>query len=92
MNIWAKFKTSCLKCHIFPKELFEWRLVKDANVGFKKNAKQKLLTKTTSRSYCLLNGIRFYKSTIPLIKKKKKLTSHQTAAQSMTIFGKRGQI
>lgn len=36
MNIWAKFKTSCLKCHIFPKELFEWRLVKDANVGFKK--------------------------------------------------------
>ena len=32
-----------------------------------KNVKQKLLTKTTSRGYCLLNGIRFYKSTIPLI-------------------------
>ena len=32
-----------------------------------KNVKQKLLTKTTLRGYCLLNGIRFYKSTIPLI-------------------------
>ena len=26
------------------------------------------------------------------VKKKKKLTSHQAAAQSMTIFGKRGEI
>ena len=71
LNVWAKFKTSCLKCHIFPKELFEWRLVKDANVGFKKMPNRSFWPKQHHVATAFSMGFVFTKAQYHSLKRKR---------------------
>ena len=91
MNIWAKFKTSCLKCHIFPKELFEWRLVKDANVGLKKMPNRSFWPKQHHVATAFSMGFVFTKAQYHSLKRKRSSHHIRQLPNLWRYLGKEGR-